>query len=353
MVENPLFLSIETAQGPISPWLHEAITRAHMLHQQMDAAQAVASASRMAELRGMDVAGPDSPYMLKLAGFYAQELALARLLDCADLLVRAEGPGVSGARPRLASFNWLCSMVDRQIKQLAGSILPMLEADKKLAVQELDLRLCGMAQGSLYAGFSLEGLSLTAGEGLLSKESDDELLAQIRRAIHCLPIVPQFVGPDSIDTAALAAAIPDPAIRDAAMVATLQLAPTGSRGIHTLDIASPKSSDESARRSQSLGQLQRVVLKETLRHGAVLNKPKTGKFTGTLRALDLDGRAVLSGIGSGISALRCSVPSDIANASKALLGEMVTVSGQYEEDRTGKPRLMRASQITLTNSSLV
>ena len=94
MVDNPLFLSIETAQGPVSPWLHEAITRAHMLHQQMDAAQAVASASRAAELRDMDATAPDSPYMLKLAGFYTQELALARLLDCADLLVHAaQTPG--------------------------------------------------------------------------------------------------------------------------------------------------------------------------------------------------------------------------------------------------------------------
>ena len=240
-----------------------------------------------------------------------------------------------------------------QLKHLAGSILPMLEADKRLAVRELDLRLCGMAQGSLYAGFSLEGLSLSAGEGLLSKEFDETLLVQIRHAIHCLPMVPQFVGNDSVDTVALAAAIPDPAMRDAAMLATLQLTPTGSRGIHTLDIAAPRSSDESARRPQSLGQQQRNVLKETLRNGAVLNTPKTGKFVGTLRALDLDGRAVLSGISSSISALRCSVPSNIANASKALLGEMVTVTGQYEEDRTGKPRLMRASQITLANNFLV
>ncbi|TAG37181.1 MAG: hypothetical protein EAZ34_00290 [Polaromonas sp.] len=353
MVDNPLFLSLESPPGPVGPWLHEAITRAHMLHQQMDAAQAVASASRTPELRGMNASGPDSPYMLKLAEFCAQEIALARLLDSADLLVRAEGPGVSGATPRLASFNWLCAMVERQIKNLAGSILPMLEADKKLAVRELDLRLCGMAPGSLYAGFSLEGLSLSAGEGLLSKEFDSELLAQIRRAIHCLPLVPQFVGTDGIDTAALAVAIPDPAMRDAAMVAALQLAPTGSRGIHTLEITAPKSSDESARRSQSLGQPQRLVLKQALRHGAVLNKPKTGQFAGTLRALDLDGRAVLSDVSSSMSALRCSVPSSIANASKAFLGEKVTVIGQYEEDRSGKPRLMRASQITLANGALI
>jgi hypothetical protein len=346
-------ITAEAPDRPLTPWVHQALVRAHLIHRQMDAAQAVALASNVDGLRGFDATSPVSPYMQRLERFYAQELALARLLDQADLLVHAEGPGASEGSPSLGAVNWLCSVVEKQLRALAASVLPLLESAKRSAVRDLDLRMNGFAQGSLYAGFSLNALH-TGGDdqARVEDESEASVLEALRNAIHTLPVVPQFVGTDKIDTPALAEAITDPALRDVALVAAASMAPTGRKGIHTLQISAPNGNDEEARRPQSLGQPERVVLKESLKQGVVLYRPKTGNFTGRLRALDLAGRAVLEDISDDISTLRCGLTPEQAMDAKSWLGLQVRVEGEYEVDKNGRPRLMRAHRILQPNRSI-
>ena len=76
---------------------------------------------------------------------------------------------------------------------------------------------------------------------------------------------------------------------------------------------------------------------------------KHGSFVGKLRMIDLDKRVTHLREVEGIGTLRCVyAPSTYEKTSKSLgaqLDSYVRVSGNYESDRSGKPRLMLVDQI--------
>lgn len=336
---------IPATQAPDQPqgWEIAAIRRAHMLHSQLEAAVGHARNSTLAELREMDFFSAGSPYMQRLVDFYRENISLARLLDSSDLLLHAEGPGAADHSPSLNAVNWLCSGAEQQIRHLMGAMLPMALKDVRAATRDLDLRLTGLAPGSLYAGFSLEGLDRS---GMLSAtpQDDIETVDRLRQSLHALPVVPHFVGLDKVNSE-LMEALPDPALRDAAMVAAYELAPTGKRGIHTLQISAPRAKLDMARAQQSLGQPERVVLKAALRGAPMMRKTQKGRFTGVLRAVDLDtGRITLRGVSDDISAIRGALRVK-GHDIKMLLDKPVRIEGEYEANADGMPRLMLVDHI--------
>lgn len=331
-------------------WELQALKRAHLLHGQLQAAILQAASSNLPELRDMDFMSMGSPYIQRLQKLYTHELALARLLDGSDLLLHAEGPGAADNSPRLSTVNWLCGGAEKRIKQLLEAMLPMAEHVSKRAASLLDLRLNGLASGSLYAGFSLAGLDST-GVGSLTPEEDVQTLDWLRSAIHALPVVPQFVGTEKMDDQIMEA-LPDPALRDAAMATAYELSPTGNKGIHTVEISSPNATDQIARNPHPLGQKERVVLREATRGAPMMRKKKHGFFIGQLRAIDLDTeRIVVRGISAEIHALRGALARGAMEA-KALLNLRVKVTGDYECDANGRPRMMRVERIEPAEQSL-
>lgn len=261
-------------------------------------------------------------------------LPLAHIMDTSDLVLHAEGPAVHYASPRLSAVNWLTGTAEGVIRRLSGSMFDLADRDAKRLARALDLRFNGFAPGSLYAGFSIEP---PPPDMLL--ENDDPVVKEIRIAVRNLPALTSFIRDEDIDPD-IREMVSDPAQRDTSLTALYELSPTGRRGIHTLDISSP------GLQKGELSQRERVVLKEAI-NTPVLHERKSGRFVGELREIDLDARRFhLRGV-AGVGSLRCVINSlDRINA-KNLLGEFVTVEGEYESNREGRPRLMIVTSVTL------
>lgn len=286
--------------------------------------------------------GPSNPYLKKISELFENDFAVARLIDSSDLVIHAEGPGAIHHSPSLGAVNWLCSRMERRLRTLVESVLPMNERQARAVSRDLDLRLTGLAAGSLYLGFSVAPPQPRLG----FEAADEQAMSLVRDAVESLPLVPQFVT-DTDVSPEIANALPDPALRDAAIVAAHDLAPTGRKGIHTVEINAPRSHAAGS----VLGQRERVVLRDNMR-SPLIGKRYRGSFVGDLRALDLDtGRASLRHVADDINSIRCVFAKNITLAQK-MYGRTVRVTGEYEAGKDGKPRLMKVFEIQEANLDL-
>lgn len=261
-----------------------------------------------------------------------RSIPLAKVMDGSDLVLHAEGPSVQADAPKLSAVNWVAGTAERTIRKLSGSLFDLLERDSKRLSRKLDLRMTGMASGSLYMGFAIGEFPTLCGLW-----DDEPVIDRIREAVRQLPVVTEAID-DRGAAENLGEIVPDPAERDATMSALHSLAPTGKRGIHTLDMSSPGN------RPSSLSQRERILLADALRHPKLLNKHH-GRFTGEVREIDLDARRIhLRGTASGGS-LRCVLPELTRDQAKLFLGEQVQVSGEYETNKQGRPRLILVDEI--------
>ena len=276
------------------------------------------------------------PFKELLDSIYTHDLPLSRLLDSSDLVIHAEGPAVKHDAYELRAVNWLTATTEHVLRKLSVSLFQLADNAARSFSRELDLRLTGLVPGSLYAGFALSRPELD----LLSLD-EEPVFDSIRRAIHELPGVAGFIEDEGISDG-IRERFPDPAQRDVVMEVNFKLAPTGQRGIHTLHISTPNQ------KSAKLSQRERVVLRHALNVPKLFNK-KHGSFVGKLRMIDLDKRVTHLREVDGIGTLRCVyAPSTYEKTSKSLgaqLDSYVRVSGTYESDRAGKPRLMLVEQI--------
>jgi hypothetical protein len=256
-----------------------------------------------------------------------RSLPLARLMDGSDLVLHAEGSAVHASRPMLSAFNWLSNVAERTMRRLSAHLFDMSEKDSRRLSRGLDLRLTGMAPGSLYLGFSVAD----APEDLLFA-GDEPVLATIRESVHLLPATAAQIGRASISPE-INELLPDPAQRDLSLEALFALSPTGKRGISLIDIGAPGVA------SQALSPRERVVLKDALARPELSNR-KRGSFVGSLHEIDLASNRFHLREVDGIGSLRCVLLNLTKEKGKSLLGEWVKVEGEYEVDRHGKPRLM-------------
>jgi len=272
-------------------------------------------------------------------------LPLAHIMDTSDLVLHAEGPAVRGQALKLSAVNWVTGTVESVIRKLSGSLFDLASRDSRRLARALDLRLTGFAPGSLYAGIAIESPPAD-----MLQADDEPVIQQIRLAVRNLPDIPHLIGDEDM-SAEVREMLPDPAQRDTSLTALYHLSPTGRRGIHTLDIASP------GKRSAKLSQRERVVLKDAIDKPRLHNR-KRGQFVGELREIDLDAHRFHLRDVAGVGNLRCIIGDLDRLAAKQLLGEFVQVTGEYETDQEGRPRLMivhdvsvraRAHQTSLDN----
>jgi len=266
------------------------------------------------------------PTLAKIVEIAEQHFPLARVLDNSDLVLHAEGPGAANSMPWLSALNWVTSTAESNIRKLAVAFFDMKGANGKSLAKHLDPRLTGIAPGSLWIGVKLDGVT----EPVMGLPAEDG--PSLADELHQLPGLIRFIDDEGMRPGVEEAA-PDPAMRDISLGALLRFAPTGRRGIHTLELVSRSEG------AASLGQRERVVLKE------VLDKPsmrasREGSFIGEIREADLDKTRIhLRGV-EGIGTLRCIVAELSADRARALLGKRVRVVGSYQMDRSGRPRLM-------------
>jgi hypothetical protein len=260
-------------------------------------------------------------------------IPLARIMDASDLTMHVEGPAVRESTPKLSAFNVLASTALKSLRMLSAGLFSLLDRDAKTFMRLLDLRLTGMAPGSLYLGFALA----PPDEDLLVG-SDEPVFESVRAAMRQLPTVSAFIGKEDISKE-IDDFLPDPAQRDNSIMALFQMSPTGRNGISSIDIASP-----GAKRAQ-LSPRERVILKQAIAQPR-MNERKHGTFVGDLLEIDLSKQRFHVRNVRDVGSLRCIAPPsfDVASARKAL-GEQVRVTGDYETDRQGRPRLMAVMQI--------
>lgn len=158
-------------------------------------------------------------------------------------------------------------------------------------------------------------------------------------------MIPDFIEDEDLNEG-IAEFLPDPAMRDASLEALFRLSPTGKAGIHTLDISSPDAGEG------ELTTRERIVLREALKKPISMQR-RNGRFVGEVREVDLDsGRFHLKNI-SGLGTLRCVMPGFSQEMGQKILGNRVSVTGDYECDRSGKPRLMFAEGIEHVSDLIV
>lgn len=271
---------------------------------------------------------PDNPYLGLLDDLYGEDYQLARLMDLSDLLVHAEGPDLREPMPALRATTWLCETSNKHLRNLAASTMELVtRTPVNILKRQINLRLTGIAPGSLYAGFRL----LPSGDAGLLANAQDPVFEAARHAVRQLASVPGFIREDQLSSE-IAEAIPDAAIRDASLTAAFHLAPTGKLGIHTLALSVPGDTPH------ELGQPERVVLREALQQPR-LQGEKQGRFIGEVRLVNLDSaRLHLRSPEFGV--IRCVLPAVDRQSAKSLIGETVAISGRYEADEDNRPRLL-------------
>jgi hypothetical protein len=308
-------------------WVEQLNRRAQILVDQIIAARLAAKQA------DVDLSWMERQHREMLERLYADEYASAHLRDTSDLIVRAEGPGADHDAPSLKSFAWLSEHVRIQLSKLGEAVLPLAVNDARAVAKKLGWVFSGYAPGSIMLGFALKAPPLVPG----FEDADKVAFDVVRSAAQSIASIPQYVG-DTEVSPGIADHFPDPALRDAAIVAAYQLAPTAQSGIHTVEVATPGG------QFGSLSMRERVVLK-LLVDSPMLRRSKNGSFVGDLRAADLDKHRLILRAVDGIGSIRCVTAPELDDRSRKLFGGRVRVFGAYETDRDNRPRLMRVERI--------
>lgn len=318
----------------MATWVSNVHSRAGVLQEQ------IALALRAQRDQGVDMSQFIASYQALLAELYSESMPLAGLMDTSDLLFHAEGPGAQHHAAFSHAVAWLCEEVERRVKQLATASLKLVGHAADSAEHDLRVLLNGMAPGSLWAGFSVDSAQRMASNRELPLVDVAPALETVRAAVRTLPIVPRFIGDERVSDE-LMEAIPDPQVRDSTLMAAFHLSPTGRRGIHTLEISAPRSNEPQA----SLTNRERTVLRETAVKQPMMRRSVAGSFVGQLREVDLDTRRFqLRGV-PNVGTLRCVLEGLNLDVARRHLGQGARVTGSYETDAEGRPRMMRVESI--------
>ncbi len=265
---------------------------------------------------------------------------LNQVMSQSDIVFHAEGPGAANGMPWLSALNWLGRTADGNLRKLSAALFDILGSDGASLAKHLDIRLSGLAPGSLWMGVKLFPVAADM------LPADEPLMRTLADNIGRLPEIIRFIDDEGLRPG-YEEAVPDPALRDVQLETLYRFAPTGQTGIHTLELSSTGSG------SASLSQRERVVLKEAI------TKPSTrdsrdGSFIGRMQEADLDkSRLHLRGV-EGVGTLRCVMQTLTKEHARAMFGGLVRAKGRYQSDKDGRPRLLFVDDINpVGNESLL
>jgi hypothetical protein len=262
----------------------------------------------------------------KILELAEQHFPLAKVLDESDLVLHAEGPGASNNMPWLSALNWVTSTAETNIKKLATAYFDLHGANGKSLSRKIDPRLTGIASGSLWVGVKIDpipnlNMGINQGSGI-----------DLSHELQLLPELIKYIDDEGLRMG-FEDAYPDPALRDISLAALLRFAPTGRKGIHTMELATQQKG------MAKLGQRERVVLKEAIDKPS-MKASRTGSFVGQIREADLDKTRLHLRDVAGIGTLRCVVRELSIEAARILLGRHVRAVGNYQTDIQGRPRFL-------------
>jgi hypothetical protein len=216
------------------------------------------------------------------------------------------------------------------IKTLVSSINEAVELPR-----EFEFGLCSFARGSLYLGFSLP----EPAPGYMAM-AEDPLFAVSRQALSTLGTVTEHINePNAYDL--IRREFADPKLRDAALSAVGQLAPSGRRGVSSVEIGG---------RAMPHGAWRMLTPETRLQVRAWLEQPvmstEVVELRGRVRSIDLDLRRFdLRRIDGGhLPDLRCIYPASFDTPAKKWLDATVVVRGQVETYQ-GAARLLQVQSV--------
>ena len=284
--------------------------------------------------------GVERPYLDLLNELYRNEFLFAQLVDSSDLVARFEGPALSGRDPTMSIVTSMFSSLRKQIQGIAKSIAG-LESDERVRwPMEFEPHLSGIAPGSLVIGLRIQSPDADTSKAQTSIPSLSEpVVRAVRQAVKDIASIGRYVQEDGVDDA-ITEAFPDPAVRDAVMVAASKLAPTGRRGIDTLAFYRPDTNDGEAR---PLTPRSRRVLNSAVKRPVRVGG--SGSFVGIVRAIDLDARRFEIRHVQDIGAIRCVYAKNVEESVRKILDTRVRVAGEYETLPDRRPRLINASSM--------
>jgi hypothetical protein len=285
-----------------------------------------------------------------LRELYERELPLAKMLDEADLTVELWCPDAHFSYPRLSvvssTFAKLRKNVAHVTKAVAGVRDPQNGRPFHMP-EEMELGFSSLIQsGTVRFGFSLPRPE----DSLFNH--DDPLYQAVASAVSAIKTVSFSLS--EIDDEAdfekeVKLALTDPKLRDSALIAVRELAPSGrSHGIKGVSIAGA---------GVSLSDVKPLTKesRQTVRHllATPVKRTEVITITGIVRETDLDDkRFEVRGIEDGfVTDLRCIYGPKVADpiASK-WLNHKVEVTGRVERDASGRARLMKVAHLKLVDA---
>ena len=286
--------------------------------------------ARWADGAGVDEASTEflvRPYRRLLDDMYQRDLPLAKLADASDLLLHVRGPAASAPTPRISVVTRLLGgtrdQVTRLAKQLGGVTTVRVPA-------ALDMGFVGLAEGSLYIGFS----------------TDDADAAELtRNAVDTIATASALVASDqSLD--ALAREFEDPAVRDMAVAAIRHLSPSGHAGITKIDLLGRRIQHPVSLTTETRRHARRLMAQPpSTVEPRIL--PQATTFIGTVRELDLDAsRFEVRNIEGFPEGIRCAHELDEQDA-KRLVDLRVRVRGRPEYGPKNDVRLLWVDELEI------
>ena len=285
-----------------------------------------------------------------LRELYANELPLAKMLDESDLTVELRGSATEVAHPRLgvvaSTFTKIRKNVAQVTKAVAGVRDPQSNQPFHLP-EEMELGFSSLVHnGTVRFGFSLP----RPGELLLNQ--NDPLYQAVASAVSAIKTVSfslsELDDDDEVEEN-VKQALTDPKLRDSALIAVRELAPSGrSHGISGVTIA---GGGVRAADVKPLTKESRLTVRHIL--ATPVKRTEVITITGIVRETDLDDkRFEVRGIEGGfVTDLRCIYGPKIADpiASK-WLNHKVEVTGRVERDAGGRARLMKVAHLKLVDA---
>jgi hypothetical protein len=318
--------------GPTFPdWSSVLKRKAQLVHQQIAAMQRLVSDSGGGEDM---LAKSCASYYRLLEEIYEKDMPVARALDRSDLLLHLDGEGLQTAHPRLSLVTGIMGDVRKQVGTMIKTLVSSFNEGVDLP-REIDFGLSSFAQGSLYLGFSLP--EPNPGYVVLT---GDPFFTASRQALKTLGAVTQHINEPNA-YALIRTEFADPKLRDAALSAVGQLAPSGRRGVSSLEIGG---------RAMPAGKWRLLTPETRVQVRAWLEQPtfsnEVVELRGRVRAIDLDLRRFdLRRIdGGNLPDLRCIYPASFDVPAKKWLDATVVVRGQVETYQ-GVARLLQVQGV--------
>lgn len=316
-------------------WVAEVHAKAQILQAQVELARS------MARNFGMDESEAISPYLREIEKIYELEFPLARAMDESDLVFHIEGPALADHTPKLSLVESIFANIRTQVLAVARAVANVGEG-VHLSDRDVELSLSAIAPGSLYIGVKAEPPTSSIGQQHLLGR-DDRIVAATREAMRSIRLVSQHLSDDATE---VVDRIPDPAVRDAALVAVARLAPTGRAGVTRITLAATDQGES------LMGEALTPKIRSELKHqlkGAFFAGSCRVVLRGEVRELDLDfARFELRRIeGHRDRSVRCRINPEVFIDLQRLAGERVEVVGSTAEGAAQLPRVVHVTEVRL------